>query len=107
MNREHLTAMIKIEVVVTGSDSTAVRGLFRATGAAGYTGVSGVSGFGHDGEHPGRLLFNDNENLTLLITVVPENRADALIAGLETLLAGTSGVMFVSDTFVSRPQYFQ
>lgn len=107
MTRADLTKMTKIEVVVTGADAPAVRGLFQATGATGFTSLSGVSGLGHDGYHQGRLLFNDQATLELLITVVPDDRVDALLAGLRPLLDESSGVMFVSDTFVSRAEYFQ
>ena len=37
---------------------------------------------------------------------MPEDREDAVIAGLRELFAEHSGVMFVSDTYVSRPAYF-
>jgi nitrogen regulatory protein PII len=106
MDRAGLTHMTKIEVVISGRGSAVVRELFRSTGATGYTSVSGVSGLGHDGFHQGRLLFNEHDTLELLITVVPDDRVDALLDGLRPLLAESSGVMFVSDTFVSRPEYF-
>jgi hypothetical protein len=64
----------------------AVRDLFLDAGATGYTAVSGVSGFGHHGHHQGRLLFNDRASLSMLITVVPIERADGLIAGIRRLL---------------------
>lgn len=106
MSRDGLTKMTKIEVVVSGADAPAVRELFQATGATGYTSVSGVSGLGHHGYHQGRLLFNDQAALELLITVVPDPTVEALLAGLRPLLAESSGVMFVSDSWVSRPDYF-
>ncbi|MFB9361286.1 DUF190 domain-containing protein [Actinoplanes nipponensis] len=106
MDRSDLTRMTKVEVVVTGADAPAVRDLFRDAGATGWTSVSGVSGLGHHGEHQGRLLFNQQATLEMIITVVPDDRVDALLAGLRPLLAATSGVMFVSDTWVSRPGYF-
>jgi nitrogen regulatory protein PII len=102
----NLTPMAKIEVVVDGDDVPAVRDLFLAAGATGYTAVSGVSGFGHHGHHQGRLLFNDRASLSMLITVVPMERSDALIAGIRRLLDDRHGVLFVSETHVSRPDYF-
>ena len=105
-SRDDLTKMTKIEVVVSGADAPAVRDLFSTSGATGFTSVSGVSGLGHHGYHQGRLLFNEQAALELLITVVPVDRVDALLAGLRPLLAASSGVMFLSDTFVSRPEYF-
>ncbi|MBA2348382.1 MAG: transcriptional regulator, partial [Solirubrobacterales bacterium] len=67
---------------------------------------SGVSGLGHHGFHQGRLLFNEQAALELLITVVPDDRVRGLLAGLRPLLDETAGVMFVTDTYVSRPEYF-
>lgn len=101
-----LTKMIKIEVVVAGGDAPAVRDLIQSVGATGFTSLSGVSGLGHHGYHQGRLLFNQQATLELLITVVPEDKVDALLAGLRPLLDASSGVMFVTETYVSRPDYF-
>ena len=106
MTAPPLTKMIKIEVVVAGSDAPAVRELIQSVGATGFTSLSGVSGLGHGGYHQGRLLFNQQAALELLITVVPENKVDALLAGLRPLLDASPGVMFVTETYVSRPDYF-
>jgi len=106
MTAPTLTKMIKIEVVVAGSDVPAVRELIQSVGATGFTSLSGVSGLGHNGYHQGRLLFNQQAALELLITVVPEDKVDALLAGLRPLLDASSGVMFVTETYVSRPDYF-
>ncbi|MCB1263896.1 MAG: DUF190 domain-containing protein [Mycobacterium sp.] len=101
-----LTRMTKVEVVVAGGEAPAVRELIRSVGATGFTSLSGVSGLGHHGYHQGRLLFNQQATLELIITVVPEAKAEALLAGLRPLLDASSGVMFVTETFVSRPDYF-
>jgi nitrogen regulatory protein PII len=101
-----LTRMIKVEVIVGGDDAPAVADLVSACGATGYTAVTGVSGLGHHGYHQGALLFNDQAALQLLITVVPTERAEPLVVGLRTLLESSPGVMFVTDTYVSRPEYF-
>lgn len=106
MSRPGLTRMTKVEVVVPGSEAPAVRELFTSTGATGWTSVSGVSGLGHGGFHQGRLLFNEHAALELLITVLADEKVDALLAGLRPLLEASSGVMFLSDTYVSRPEYF-
>lgn len=101
-----LAKMTKIEVVVSGGDAPAVREMIRSVGATGFTSLSGVSGLGHGGYHQGRLLFNQQAALELLITVVPETKVEALLAGLRPLLDNSSGVMFVTETYVSRPDYF-
>ena len=106
MSVDGLAKMTKIEVVVAGEHVPAVREQFRSAGATGFTSVSGVSGLGHHGYHQGRLLFNQQAALELLITVVPDTKSGALIAGLRRLLDDSPGVMFVTDTYVSRPEYF-
>lgn len=106
MNWDGLTRMAKIEVVVDGDRVPAVRDLFLDAGASGYTAVSGVSGFGHHGYHEGRLLFNDRASLSLLITVVPPDKVDTIVAGVRRLFDDRMGVVFVSETHVSRPDYF-
>jgi nitrogen regulatory protein PII len=105
--RAGLTKMTKVEVVVPGAELASVRALVTAAGATGFTSVAGVSGLGHSGFHQGGLLFNEQDQLSLLITVVPDERADALLAGLRALLEASSGVMFASDTYVSRPEHFR
>lgn len=102
-----LTQMTRVEVVVNGEDVAAATELFAEVGARGFTAVSNVSGLGHSGHHQGRLLFNERSVLTLLTVVLPSERAGALLAGLRDLLASRSGVMLVSDTWVSRPEYFR
>ena len=106
MTTTALTKMTKVEVVVAGTDAAAVRELIGAVGATGFTSLSGVSGLGHHGYHQGRLLFNQQATLELIITVVPQDKAEALLAGLRPLLDASSGVMFVTETYVSRPEYF-
>ncbi|MGI9163661.1 MAG: P-II family nitrogen regulator [Mycobacterium sp.] len=106
MTAPTLTKMTKIEVVVAGAEAPAVRELIQSVGATGYTSLSGVSGLGHGGYHQGRLLFNQQATLELIITVVSEDKVEALLAGLRPLLDASSGVMFVTETYVSRPEYF-
>lgn len=107
MNPTGLTPMTKIEVVVAGEDLPALRDVFTTAGATGYTSIANVSGVGHHGFHQGRLAFNTRDALTLVITVVPDESADTVLAGVQHLLADRLGVMFVSDTYVSRPEYFR
>jgi hypothetical protein len=38
---------------------------------------------------------------------MPDERADAVIAGLRELFEDRSGVMFVTDPYVSRPDSFR
>ena len=90
MSRAGLTKMTKVELVVRGADVPAVRGLIEAAGGTGFTSVSGVSGLGHHGYHQGRLLFNETDALALLIAVMTDERADAVLAGLRELFEDRS-----------------
>lgn len=107
MNELGLTRMAKIEVVVRGEDVDVVRDLLHASAVSGWTSLSGVSGFGHHGSHEGRLLFNERAGLVMVIAVLPHDRADTVVTGLRALFTDRPGVMFVSDTWVSRPDYFR
>lgn len=106
MNRPELARMTKIEVVVTGDDVAAVEGVFTSAGARGYTVLSGVSGLGHGGFHQGSLHFNDRDTLRMVIAVVTDERSEAVVGALRTLFEDRPGVFFVTDTYVSRPEYF-
>ncbi len=101
------TPMARIEVVIDGDLVPAVRDLLLAAGATGYTTLPGVSGFGHHGEHAGRLLFNDRNSLSMLISVVPHEQVRPVVAGIRELLDHHHGVVFISETHVSRPEYFR
>ena len=107
MTYSGFTPMTRIEVVVDGEHVPTVRDLLLAAGATGYTALPGVSGFGHHGPHEGRLLFNDRNSLSMIISVVAPDRVEAVVAGIRQLLDEYHGVVFVSETHVSRPDYFQ
>ena len=100
------TPMARIEVVIDGEHVPAVRDHLLASGATGFTAINGVAGFGHHGEHAGRLMFNDRNSLSMVISVVPHDRVQAIVAGIRELLDHHHGVVFVSETHVSRPDYF-
>lgn len=101
-----LTPMTRIEIVSPTELAIPIKELITTAGATGYTSVAGVSGLGHDGHHNAPNLFNDRNALTMTITVMPPETAPTLIEALRTLLIASSGVMFVSETRVSRPEYF-
>ena len=101
-----LHPMIKVEVVVNGSDLLLVRDIFDQAGIRGFTMLGNVAGLGHGGFHEGRLAFNDRDGLTMLITVAAPDVAIGVVARLRTLFEERPGVMFVTETKVSRPDYF-
>lgn len=100
------TPMARIEVVIGSEHVPTIRDLLLSAGAKGYTTLPGVSGFGHGGTHQGQLLFNDRNSLSLLISVVPICQAESIVAGIRQLLDEHPGVVLISETHVSRPDYF-
>jgi nitrogen regulatory protein PII len=107
MNDSCLVSMKKVEIIVKGEDLHLVEKLLVKANVSGFTIVPNVSGRGHHGIHEGHLLFNDMHTLDMLITVVPEPLVESILAGLGTLFERHSGVVFVSDTWVTRKHYFE
>jgi len=106
MNSHGLTPMTRLEVVVDASDVNFVEQLLGAEGVTGWTGVPAASGFGHGGRSEGRLMFNDHTGPTMIVAVLPDGLLDGVLAGMREFFTTHAGVMFVSETFVSRPEYF-
>jgi nitrogen regulatory protein PII len=104
---EGFTPMARVEVVIDGEQLPAIRDHLLGSGATGFTAVNGVAGFGHHGEHAGRLLFNDRNSLSLVISVIPLDRVRPVVDGIRDLLDRHHGVVFISHTHVSRAEYFQ
>jgi len=105
MTMNDLSKLTRLEVIVPARDAPAIRELIASAGATGYTSVSGVPGIGHRGQHSGAMLFTEHDTLTILITVLPPDKAGDLIDAVRELLSTSSGVMFVADSDVSGPDY--
>ncbi len=71
MSWERLAPMAKIEVVIDGDQVPAVRDLFVEAGATATRAFPGSV----TTATTGRLLFNDRASLSMLITVVPEDKS--------------------------------
>jgi nitrogen regulatory protein PII len=106
MSDSSLVAMKKVEIIVKGEDLPLVEKLLVKANVSGFTIVPNVAGRGHHGIHEGHLLFNDMHTLDMLIAVVPEPIVEPILAGLRVLFERHSGVVFVSDTWVTRQHYF-
>jgi len=102
-----LVPMKRVVIIIKGEDLHNVEELLVKARVSGFTIVPNVSGRGHHGLHEGHLLFNDMHTLDMLFTVVPENRVEPILAGLGTLFERHSGVVFVSDVWVTRKYYFE
>lgn len=99
--------MKKVEIIVRGEDLEFVLDLLEKAGISGYTIVHNLSGKGSHGFHEGHLLFNEEDTLAMVISVMPEEKAKAVLEGLTPFFNKHSGVVFVSDTMVSRLEKFK
>ena len=106
MSGLRLFPMKEIRIVVQGEHLRFVTDLLDSVKATGYTIINNVSGKGHHGFHQGHLMFNDTSSLLMVMTVVPEEKVEPILAGLAPLFSRHSGTMFVSDVSVSRRERF-
>lgn len=106
MNGLTLHPMKEIRVVVSGDHRAFVTELFDKVHATGYTIIGNVSGKGHHGVREAHFMFSEQESLVMIMTVVPEEKVQPILAGLRPLFERHSGVMFVGDVAVSRRDYF-
>jgi nitrogen regulatory protein PII len=101
-----LHPMKEIRVIVAGEHRAFVTDLLDRVNATGYTIVGNVSGKGHHGVREAHFMFSEQESLEMIMTVVPEEKVEPILAGLRPLFERHSGVMFVADVAVSRQEYF-
>jgi len=103
----NLYEMKKVEIIVRGEDLSFVIDLLERAGATGYTIIHNLSGKGSHGFHEGHLLFNEEDTLVMVISVMPEEMVEAVLEGLTPFLNKHSGVVFISNTKVSRLEKFK
>ncbi|MGB5834765.1 MAG: P-II family nitrogen regulator [Thiohalocapsa sp.] len=101
------STMKKLDIVVQGEHQDFVLDLLDRAAVSGYTVVHNLSGKGSHGAHEGHLMFNEDDVLVMIITVVPEDLAAAILEGLTPFFNKHMGVVFTSDTQVTRLGKFQ
>ncbi len=101
-----LHPMKESRVIVAGEPRAFVTDLLDRMKATGYTIIGNVSGKGHHGVREAHFMSSEQESLEIILTVVPEEKVEPILAGLRPLFERHSGVMFVADVAVSRQEYF-
>jgi nitrogen regulatory protein PII len=99
--------MKKLEIIVQGEHQDFVLDLLNQAGVSGYTVLHNLSGKGSHGAHEGHLMFNEEDVLVMIITVVPEDLAAAILEGLTPFFNKHMGVVFSSQTQVARVGKFR
>lgn len=98
--------MKKVEVIVRGQFLKEVEALLDRVKVSGYTIIPDISGKGHHGMHEGHLMFNEMHSMVMVITVMPKEKVQTVLAGMKPMLEHHSGVVFISDVEVIRRDYF-
>lgn len=101
-----LHPMKEIRVIVAGEHRSFVTDLLDRMNASGYTIIGNISGKGHHGVREAHFMFSEQESLEMILTVVPEEKVDPILAGMRPLFERHSGFMYVADVAVSRQEYF-
>ncbi len=52
-------------------------------------------------------MFNEIHSMVMIMTVIPEEKVDTVLAGVIPMFERHSGVVFISDVTVVRRDYFQ
>lgn len=105
MTAYKLHPMKEIRIIIQGEHVKYATDLLDSIKAAGYTIIHNISGKGHHGfrAHP---MYNDMDSLVMLITVVPEEKVEPILAGMEPVFERYTGVMLVADVAFSRPESY-
>lgn len=97
----------KIEIIILGEYEQMVAKFLIDAGVSGYTLIPHVSGYGHKGFHQGNLLFNDKTAQVMFIAVADEKAIQKVAHKMRDIFQENAGVMFISDVYVHRLNYFQ
>lgn len=89
--------MKKLEIIMEGEFLSHITRLLDKINIKGYTVFKNLEGFGDSGYHEGQLLFNDEDALVMIMTVVNEAKAETIVDGLQPFFAKHPGALFVSD----------
>ena len=76
MNGLTLHPMKEIRVIVSGEHRAFVTELLDKVQATGYTVIGNISGKGHHGVREAHFMFNEQESLVMIMTVVPEENLE-------------------------------
>lgn len=106
MTEIKLYPMKEIRIIIHGEQVGFITELLDDVETGGYTIISNLSGKGQHGMHTGHSMFNEMDSMQMVMTILPEEKVDAILAGLKPIFHSHTGIMLVSDVSVSRPEHF-
>ncbi|MDH4226762.1 MAG: P-II family nitrogen regulator [Deltaproteobacteria bacterium] len=102
MSKFKLQPMKEVKIFVQGEQLNHVTNLLDAVKTPGYTIVPTISDKGNHGVHVSNPMTNELENTVMLLTVVPEEQLEPIIAGIAPIFEKHAGAIFVFDTTVVK-----
>ncbi|MCK5236926.1 MAG: DUF190 domain-containing protein [Deltaproteobacteria bacterium] len=106
MSKLTLYSMKEVKVIIKREHLGYITDLLDSLGTTGYTIVQIISGRGHHGIHVSNPMTNSMENLVMLLSVMPEEKLEAVLEGLNPILDEYTGIVYVFDVAVSNKGYF-
>ena len=94
--------MTKVEIITEGSNLEMLKRILDKIEIPGYTIFHNLEGMGKHGFHEGHLLFNEEDALVMLMSVVEPQKAEDIALGLEPFLQKHSGAIFLSDAIRAK-----
>jgi len=94
--------MKKVEIITEGSNLEMLKRILDKIDIKGYTIFHNLEGMGSHGFHEGHLLFNGEDALVMLMSVVDEQKANDIALGLEPFLQKHPGAIFLTDTIRAK-----
>ncbi|HHD77848.1 MAG TPA: P-II family nitrogen regulator, partial [Campylobacteraceae bacterium] len=90
-----LKELKRVEIILEGEHIDSLKRILEKIEIGGYTIFHNLEGKGAKGYHEGRLLFNEEDALVMLMTVVEEEKMEAIVKGLQPFFEKHSGRIFV------------
>jgi len=106
MSKIILYPMKELKIIVEGKHVHFITAVLDNIKASGYTVFNDLSGKGHTGYHRGQLLYNDTSSLQMILTVIPKEKLEPILAGIKPIIERYSVNLFVLDVDVLRPDHF-
>ncbi len=97
----YLKEMKKVEIVLEGEHLDTLKRILEKIEIGGYTIFHNLEGKGSKGYHEGHLLFNEEDALVMLMSVVEEEKAMAIAEGLKPFFKKHSGRLFISPVSIA------
>lgn len=95
----------KIEIICEGAVADRLLSVIESLGAHGYTVMPTIKGRG-DAGHQREAFLDRNLNNVLILSIVNAETATRIIEEIYPTLQAHSGIIYVSDVHVLRPERF-